>query len=187
MRFRFFLAFFLLSFVFFSSQARNMGSDSNFATHMPALLTAVANTDGPILEMGCGDFSTPLLHAICAVNKRFLLTTETNKNWMNLFVDLKRDWHQFRFVSSAQDWNNVGLGVRWSVVFVDHAPGERRVVDIIRLRPHVDVFVVHDTQEPGYRYEPTLSSFRYKYVYRRYGVTTTLVSDTIDVSAFFED
>jgi len=164
MRFRFFSIFFLVLFIASKAEARNIGNDSKFATHMPALITAVVNTDGPVLEMGCGDFSTPLLHAICAANKRFLLTAETNRNWMNLFVDLERNWHQFQHVDSVRGWNDIGLGVYWSVVFIDHAPGERRVVDIRRLRSYADVFVVHDTQHWGYRYEPTLSSFKYKYV-----------------------
>jgi len=161
--------------------------DANWGTHMAPLFVAVANTDGPILEMGCGDFSTPLLHALCAPNNRFLLTAESDEKWMKLFDDLKRDWHHFVHVQNISKWEDVGLGIHWSVVLIDHAPAKRRVVDIKRLRSYVDIFVVHDTERKYYDYEPTLSTFKYKYTYRRYKITTTLLSDTIDVARFFKN
>jgi hypothetical protein len=47
------------------------------------------------------------------------------------------------------------------------------------------VFVVHDTEDSRYNFEPLLSTFKYKYVDTRYVLTTTVVSDTIDVTKFF--
>lgn len=182
---------FLLSFVkcsFTVLSGRVMGN-STAATHTAPLLTIVANTKGPILEMGCGDFSTPVLHAICSSSKRFLCSAEGNKSWLNFFTDLEKEWHHFYYVSSFNGWDKIGNGIRWSVVFIDHAPAKRRVMDIKRLRKNTDIFVVHDTQdsvEISYGYKPVLSSFKYKYVYKRYKVTTTVVSDVIDVKKFFE-
>lgn len=189
--------FFVVTLFFFSHTSRavekhdmivgrSMGSDSRYATHMTPLITAVMNTKGPILELGCGDFSTPLLHAICAATDRFLLTAESNKEWQKLFYDLERDWHQFYYVQTRDDWANVGSNIHWSVVFVDHAPGLQRVIDICRLRFNTDIFVVHDTEDPFYGYDPVFATFKYVFTYRRYAVTTTLVSNTIDVSKFFE-
>jgi len=169
-----------------ANSLRPMAENTRYGTHMAALVTAVVNTEGPVLEMGCGDFSTTILHAICSISNRFLLTAETNKDWMELFTDLERDWHKFKYVSSVKDWDNVGLEKHWSVVFIDHAPAERRAVDIKRLRNRTDIFVMHDTQEPSYRYDPVIATFKYKFVYKRYNVTTTLVSDRIDVHQFFE-
>jgi hypothetical protein len=63
---------------------RNMSS-SDYGTHIAPLLTAVLATDGPVLELGCGDFSTPLLHAICAKQNRLLVSTDTDKAWLELF------------------------------------------------------------------------------------------------------
>lgn len=165
-------------------------------THMAPLLTVVTHTDGPLLEMGSGDFSTPLLHAICSKSKRFLLTAETDKKWLHNFIDLKSEWHAFVYVPVYEDdwslnpkpalWDAVGGDRHWAVVFIDHRPGERRVEDIRRLRKNTDIFVVHDTQQPSYCYEPVLNTFKYKYVYERYATQTTIVSDIIDVSTFFE-
>lgn len=171
---------------------------SNYGTHMTCLLTAAINTSGPILEMGAGDYSTPLLHAVCAKDKRYLLSTDTDKAWLSHFIDLETDWHQFSYVNVYEDdwevnpkpelWNAIGGDRHWSVVFVDHRPGERRAVDIARLRLNTDIFVVHDTEPSEYTdygYEPLLSTFKYRYVHKRYTTYTTVVSDTIDVREFF--
>lgn len=170
--------------------------DPEYGTHMCPLTVAVVNTVGPILELGSGDYSTPLLHALCAKNKRLLVSTDTDKKWLDLFMDLERSWHTFVYISVYEDdyqlnpkphkWDSIGNDIHWSVVFIDHRPGERRVEDIIRLRKNTDIFVVHDTHEPSYGYEPTLSSFKYRYLYERYFTTTTLVSDTVDVAQLFE-
>lgn len=165
-------------------------------THMAALTAAVINTDGPVLEMGSGDYSTPLLHALCAKNKRFLLTTDTDKKWLNYFRDLENDWHSFEYVPVYEDdwmvnpkpalWDNVAKDMHWSVVLIDHRPGERRIEDIKRLRKNADIFVVHDTEEPSYGYGPILSTFKYVYIDVRYTTQTTVVSDTIDITQFFK-
>ncbi|MDB2614445.1 hypothetical protein N9Y92_04750, partial [Chlamydiales bacterium] len=169
--------------------------DANYGTHMVPLMTVVLNTKGPVLEMGCGDYSTPLLHSLCSVEKRLLLSTETDLKWMNLYVDLENSWHHFQYVPCYEDdwevnpkprlWDHVGKKMHWGVVFVDHRPGERRIEDVTRLRNQADVIVVHDTEQSTYRYEPVLSTFKYRYVYERYATQTTIVSDTIDVSLFF--
>lgn len=168
---------------------REMGTGrTSTSTHVPALVTVIAKTEGPILELGAGDFSTPLLHAICSGTQRTLVTAEMDKNWLQLFLDLERDWHNFVHVAGPSAWDLVGQNTHWSVVFVDHHPGWRRAVDIKRLRSHTDIFVAHDTDIPqDYGYNSIIPSFKYKYVYRRYKRTTTVFSDTIDVAKLFED
>lgn len=176
-------------------QNRRLG-DANWGTHQTPLITTVMYTDGPILELGCGDFSTPLLHAICSVNQRMLVSTDSDKKWLRLFLDLERPWHKFIYVPVFENpknpqlnkWDEIGNDTHWNVVFIDHAPAHRRAVDIERLRPHTDIFVVHDTESPRVYvgYSTILPSFKYKVVYKRYKTETTVVSDTIDVRKFFE-
>ncbi len=175
-------------------ESRVLG-DANWGTHQTPLITAVMHTNGPILELGCGDFSTPLLHAICSVNQRTLISADADSKWLRLFLDLETAWHTFVYVPVFESpknpqpnkWDEVGNDTHWSVVFIDHAPGKRRVVDIQRLRSHTDIFVVHDTDAFFYYgYQKILPSFKYRYVYRRYKKQTTVVSDTIDVAEFFK-
>lgn len=164
---------------------------SGWGSHVPALLTAILHTQGPVLEMGCGHWSTPILHAVCGAQGRFLLSAESDEAWLNLVRSngFECSWHHFVFVADAmkkpENWNTIGNNQRWGCVFIDHAPGERRVADIARMRSLADVLVVHDTDAPSYGYEPVLSSFKYRYDYTVYLPQTTVVSDTVDVCAFF--
>ena len=177
-------------------QKNRVPGDSRYGTHMIPLITVVVNTSGPILELGCGDFSTPLLHALCSKTKRYILSTETSYSWLKLFMDLQTDWHEFLHVSVYEDdwqlnprpelWDNIGNQKHWSVVLVDHRPGERRVIDIMRLRKNTDIFVVHDTEQLSYGYESVLKSFKYRYIYDRYQTQTTIVSDVIDITKFYD-
>jgi hypothetical protein len=186
--------------IFSAPQELRVGINS-WGTHFPVLATVAAFTTGPILEMGCGDYSTPMLHGLCAPTKRTLVSTDASKTWIEFFTDMQRDWHTFIYVpaygpesdendtmfSLEQDaWDTIGSDTHWNIVFIDHRPGLRRVIDIKRLRPQTDIFVIHDAQDKAYKYDQVLKTFKYIYEYRRYHITTIVVSDTIDVAKFFE-
>jgi hypothetical protein len=170
-------------------------SDGNYGTHIHPLTTAVLNTTGPVLELGCGDFSTPILHEICKQQRRHLLSCDTSKEWIELFLDLESSMHTFKYVpvySNDWDadpkphlWNEIGNDRVWSVVFIDHRPAAQRKVDIARFASNAEIIVVHDTEESGYEYESVFPTFKYRFDYMRYAVRTTLVSNTIDVRALF--
>ena len=177
-----------------SQISRELG-EPNFGTHITPLLTAVMNTSGPVFEMGCGDYSTPQLHAICETQKRQLLSTDTSKEWIRYFLDMKSQYHSFQHVPVYDDdwevnpkpdqWDLVG-NQNWGVVFVDHRPGDRRRVDVERFADKAEIIVVHDTETSGYEYEPVLAKFKFRYNYKRYRTYTTLVSNTVDVRELFE-
>lgn len=170
-------------------------SDPEYGTHMAPLITAVINTTGPVFELGCGDYSTPLLHSICTKQRRFLLSTDTSKEWIRLFIDMKNEKHHFVYVPVYKDdwaldpapnmWDNIGNDKEWGVVFIDHRPGDRRKEDIVRLGDKAKIIVVHDTEQLAYGYEPILNRFKYRYDYKRYNVYTTLVSNSINVKNLF--
>jgi hypothetical protein len=169
-------------------------SDSKYGTHMAPLITAIMNTTGPVFEMGCGDYSTPLLHSICKVQNRFLLSTDTSAEWIKKFLDMKSDIHDFQHVKVYDDdwqlnpkpseWDNIG-NQEWGVVFVDHRPGERRKVDIKRFENTADIIVFHDSETSSYEYSSVMYNFKYRYTYDRYSTWTTLVSNTLDVKKLF--
>lgn len=173
-------------------------ADANWGTHMPVLITAAMKTTGPILEFGCGDFSTPLLHAICSVNKRFILSVDSDKKWLENFLDLETDWHKFIYVNiydennnlCAEKWEHIKNDSHWGLIFIDHHPGCRRVIDIERFKNKADVIVIHDTQKSHefyYNYQPIISKFKYKFIYERYERQTTIVSNFINVENFFKE
>lgn len=151
-----------------------IGNPDPWGSHFPILAACVARTRGPVLELGCGWYSTLLLHLLCSSYRR-LVSVETNMGCFDQFVDLRTEHHEFRFV---ENWDNFPLDqTEWDVAFVDHAPGERRVIDIGRLKGHARFIVVHDTDAACYGYERIFPSFRYRFDYKRAVPWTTVVSD----------
>ena len=148
--------------------------DANFGTHMVPLVTAVMNTTGDVFEMGCGDYSTPLLHVILSKQNRYLLSCDTDLKWLNLFKYLENEQHKFEHVKVYDDdwklnpkherWDSIG-NKKWSVVFIDHRPGERRKEDIISFKDDAEIIVIHDKETSSYQYEGAISQFKYNYTY----------------------
>ena len=55
-------------------------------SHRPILEHYARKTDGPILELGIGDGSTPLLHEICKDKNRFLISVENDPAWRDKYA-----------------------------------------------------------------------------------------------------
>ena len=118
-----------------------------------------------------------------------------SKDWLNLFKDLETDLHNFQYIPVYEDdwelnpkpelWDKVGTNVNWSVVFIDHRPGDRRRLDIQRFANIAEIIVVHDTESAGYDYESVFKDFKYRYNYKRYSTYTTLVSNKRNVALLF--
>lgn len=154
------------------AQSRLNGS----ATHLPILIAAVNHTPGAVLELGCGAYSTPVLHALC--QGRELLSLEQDPEWFELFKRFARGTHR---VERVEDWNKAAIERPWGVAFVDHAPGAQRAIDIVRLKPHAKIIVAHDTEHRTYGYEPIFATFKYRVEWRTYSPWAVAVSDTDDL------
>ena len=156
----------------------------DYGTHHPILAAAVLATEGPIIELGCGHYSTPLLHQMSLVSGRRLVSTETDAEWMSLFTDMASDLHTFQHVD-PDGWGRFPLeGRMWGVAFVDCAPGEYRKIAIERLKEQAQLIVVHDTETDhgtgaDYQLEPVFARFPHRSDYKRYRPYTTVVSATL--------
>lgn len=157
-----------------------------WGSHYPVLAAMVQRTKGPVIELGMGHYSTPLLHLMCSPSRlqpaRRLLSVDTNAKWSHKFGYLETEWHALRHVTVEHlDAFAPILADRWSVAFIDHAPEERRAVDLARLARHADFIVVHDTDHPAYKYEPVLEKFKYRFDYKSYPPWTSVVSMSCEV------
>lgn len=168
---------------------------AEYGSHFIPLAFACSITSGPVLELGCGDYSTPLLHVLCSLHGRQVMTFDTDKNWLELFEPLQSEMHTLHYVPVYEDdwaknprpeqWDQISIPeCRWGVVFVDHRPGERRRIDISRFKDKAELIVVHDSQESSYGYEEVFRDFRYRLDYKRFPTWTTIVSQDIDVSRY---
>ena len=151
-----------------------------WGSHIPVLMAAASHTKGAVIELGCGDYSTPALHLVC--KGRMLVSAEEDSGWLSRFCDLADDTHKLFYVEN-NNWEGFApIDWTWDVAFVDHAPVGRRKVDIARLRDKTRFVVIHDTECPAYEYEPVLATFRYRVDYKRGGPWTSVVSNLEPIS-----
>jgi len=151
-----------------------------YDTHRPALCEAVVKTSGAILELGMGEGSTRALHSVAEEYGRIVHSYDHGLEWVSRYESLRSPNHEIAYVAT---WDDCPIeSAEWSVAFVDHAPAERRRIDIARLAHRAQVIVVHDTESPIYGYDEILASFAHRLDYRAVSPWTTLVSNFVDVS-----
>ncbi len=149
-----------------------------WGTHLPLLVRCVAKTKGAVLELGCGLYSTPVLHALC--HDRDLTSVETNQEWARRFFHYRSKNHKIIIDDS------VDLTRKYSVALVDQSPAHERAKAVEALKDNTDLIVCHDSEHRLYNLEPALADFKYRVEWKRYAPWTTVVSNTIDLS-FLED
>lgn len=148
-----------------------------YTTHLPHLRKAVELTTGPVLELGAGEGSTPLLHELCTKAGRRLVTVESDRGWLERFESMASELHTLVHHEDPA-WVVAQAEPPWGVIFIDHAPGKTRRDALERASGKADFILVHDTEDLGYGLEDLLSSFRYRKDFRYSRPWTTAVSGT---------
>ena len=69
-----------------------------FGTHTRLLWAAAKASQGDILEMGTGAFSTPMLHDLTESTGRQLVSAETDSAWLSKFKEQGGGHHQLLLV-----------------------------------------------------------------------------------------
>lgn len=160
----------------------------NRGSHLPILMKAVSLTTGPILELGCGLYSTTPLHWACFVPKRKLVTYENNPSYFDFLKAYETPWHEVHCVDC---WDTIDISGPWSVVLVDHEPCQgdprhRRCIECERVT-HAEYVVVHDTEranENRHHLSHMNSLFKYRFWWREPWPNTTIFSNLHDVTGF---
>jgi len=156
-------------------------SDSDYSSHRELLYLTLVNTDGDVLEVGCGYGSTRYLEAYCLLSGRKFTSYENDEGWAEKF----KLYYGVQVVFK-KGYPITSLPNNESVVFVDSKPGEERKDLIKAFADTANVIVTHDT-EPGadyvYHMSEILSTFKYRLDYQPEGKPhTTAVSNIIDVT-----
>lgn len=128
-------------------------------------------TTGPILEVGAGLFSTPVLHGFCKRNKRLLYTVERDPEWLAKFEEYKSDFHVISPEEPPLDW--------FSLALID-GPEDQRVWWIDQWGWRIEYLILHDA-DPGHKY-PT-DFFIHKRTDQRLIPRTMVVSHFSSVEA----
>lgn len=115
-----------------------------WGSHLVPLMACICQTDGPVLELGIGHFSTPILHAVCTNMARKLVSVEDNVEWYKAF-NQGYDFGVHHIYNKSYDEIDSLWKEQWGVVFIDNSPGgERRKIDFMNAISVSDYVVVHD-------------------------------------------
>jgi hypothetical protein len=152
-------------------------------SHLPILIKVVLMTKGPILELGTGFFSTPVLHWLCAEKKRKLVSYDAQEAFIEVAKNYLADFHE---VSLVSDWSKIDIeSQHWDVVLIDHSPGPQRKVEFARVANNANYVVVHDTEPRNdyyYHYSEMAPLYKYRYDYDKVYPNTSVFSNFKDLS-----
>lgn len=146
----------------------------NMSNHRILLWEALQLTAGKVVEMGSGFGSTPYLRQFCEDNDRFFESYDSNFEW-----SCKTK------AAHITNWENLHVGYP-DVLFIDHAPGERRQYDLVKFKDLAKIIVIHDSEPTGggdYRVRQHFELFKYCVEVKTNGAWATMLSNHIDLSA----
>lgn len=141
----------------------------NWDNHRPLLWWALKQTKGqtePVLEMGCGEGSTPYLKSYLKTDKRKLISYDYSQEWADKYNAIH-----------VTDWDAIEHE-NYSVILIDHSPGERRYLDVIKLANKCDYMIIHDSEPEatGYMMDKVWHLFPYRRNLKTSGAWATIVS-----------
>ena len=152
-------------------------------SHIPLLVRVFDKSEGDVLEIGTGYFSTLLLNWLGDLAKRHTWSYENRPGWHGRAVRNKGNYHH---VVHCPNWDDADFGrQRWGLVLIDHNPNYRRITEVRRLANLADYIVCHDTEpenDGGYQYSKIFPEFKYVYHYTKYPAWTSVVSNFKDLS-----
>lgn len=163
-----------------------IGEIENWNNYKPLLWEALEATFGSVIEMGIGMGSTKILHDYCNANNRPLFSYENNEQWFDQYKHLNNEYHHMMCLTD--NWDVVdNTHLLCGVLFVDHAPGERRHIDVELFKDKANIIVIHDTEpeaDHGYQMSKIWHLFKYVKHYQSAGAWASAVSNNIDVTKF---
>ena len=154
-------------------------------SHIPVLMKILKISEGPVLELGTGLNSTPVIHWICNENKRKIVSYESSEMFYLAARNYRCDHHEVHHVEVLGGWDKIDIeSQHWGMVFVDHAPGPRRNVEMGRVANNADYVVVHDTEPRSdwhYKYSNQFGKYKYRWDYTDAYPHTSVFSNLKDL------
>ena len=151
------------------------------ASHLPILIRVIEASQGDMMEIGTGYYSTPIFHLMAQMTERHCYSYENNPEWYEKAKKYESEYHHIILID---DWNKLPSGKRWGIVFVDQSPSQSRRVAIAKYANSADYIVAHDSEidrQPLYHLERTLLTFKYRFDYKKLVPNTSVVSNFYDL------
>lgn len=161
-----------------------------YGTHLPCLMKAVENTDGPMLELGTGIFSTPFLRYTAMLQDRKLVSYENFEPWYDFLLKYYEPNmnHEINFVEKYSDANLQPEHDSWDIVLIDQTPDSSRAEEAMRLKDLAKYIIVHDSNPSNYKvtgYDKLFPHFKYKIDWMGDNNRATVLSNIINLEDFW--
>lgn len=158
---------------------KGVSNRSNHRLLLWPALEATKHLNLPILELGCGDGSTPYIRQYCKDNGFQFYSYDSSEQWAYKFDSIY-----------IMDWDMFPWSKEFSVALVDEAPGEHRKESIVKLNSRI--IVVHDSEIEGwnasdYKVRPLFDKFKYVKDLKsnmKGGAWASALSNEFDVTKF---
>ena len=112
-----------------------------WSSHFPVLIKALQITTGPVLELGTGLYSTPLMHWLCFDKNRPIVSYEHDPKYFKYNKQFGSNLHEMCLI---EDWSKFNVQAYWDVVLIDCDSTVRH--DLAKkLAYNSQYIVLHDT------------------------------------------
>lgn len=139
------------------------------------LIKYLQESEWPVVEVWAWFFSTPIMHWLCKSMWRKLITYENDPYFYEMAKRFTSPGHKIKFINS---WDDMDFKTHYWLVFIDHHPDERRVVDILNFKDSADYIVVHDTEKvEKYWFDKAFKAFKYFYTWKECKPWTSVLSN----------
>lgn len=156
-----------------------MKFNPRYCSHFPVLIKVLSATNGTVLEVGMGPFSSPVMHWLCFDKERLLISLESNEEYVHLNRRFVSQNHEIHLV---KDWNDFDFNRKWDVAFVDNER-EMRAPVIKKIAGNTNYVVIHDSEEHVYYHlDEIFPLFKYRYNYTKVVPNTSVLSNKKDLS-----
>lgn len=152
-----------------------------YSTHIPVTALALAKTgelfpELPILECGCGDYSTPMVWLLSQGRKTVVLSADPT--WSRRYTGITSVIDIA--LEEPKKWREVDFGKGWGLALMDSEESvANRIQHIPALLDAAKVVVMHDARED------MIPEAEYGAVFRGYRPWTWIGSNTVDVESWF--
>ena len=159
---------------------KNPNLSKNYTTHITMLMKTLQISRGDVIECGGGIFSTPLLHWMCKAMDRELISYESDLEYFRYERAFQSRQHRIRFV---ENWDDIPIPKHVGMVFIDHHPPKRRMIETLRFKNVADYIVIHDTERDSREYNrpEVFAQFKYRYDWKACKPWTSVLSQKYDV------